>query len=42
LFSDSVRLDWTVFNLELPDLGTLRPVALAIALVAALLLFRVK
>jgi chromate transporter len=42
LFSATVRLDRAVWDLELPDLGTLRPVAVAIALVAAVLLFRVK
>ncbi|MDP9428385.1 MAG: chromate efflux transporter [Actinomycetota bacterium] len=42
LFADTVRLNWAVVNLELPDLGTLRPVAVVIAVVAAVLLFKVK
>ncbi|HEV7727488.1 MAG TPA: chromate efflux transporter [Modestobacter sp.] len=42
LFADTVRLDSAVLNLELPNLGTLRPVALGIAVVAAVLLFRLK
>jgi chromate transporter len=41
LFSDTVRLDWAVLALALPDVGTLRPVAVAIAVVASVLLFRV-
>jgi chromate transporter len=41
-FADSVRLDRAVLNLELPDVGTLRPVAVGIAVVAAVLLFRFK
>jgi chromate transporter len=41
LFSDTVRLDWAVLALALPDVRTLRPVAVAIAVVAAVLLFRV-
>jgi chromate transporter len=35
-------VDWAVLHLELPELDTLRPVALAIAVVAAVLLFRFK
>jgi chromate transporter len=42
LFSDTVTLDWAVLRLDLPDVGTLRPVALGIAVVAAVLLFRVR
>jgi chromate transporter len=42
LFSDTVDVDRGPLSLELPDLTTLRPVPLAIALVAAVLLFRVK
>ncbi|WP_254790573.1 chromate efflux transporter [Blastococcus tunisiensis] len=42
LFSDTVRMDRAMLNLELPDPGTLRPVAVVIAVVAAILLFRVK
>ncbi|WP_369137475.1 chromate efflux transporter [Modestobacter versicolor] len=42
LFSRTVDVDGGPLSLELPDLGTLRPVPLVIALVAAVLLFRVK
>ncbi|MGY1624551.1 chromate efflux transporter [Geodermatophilus sp. SYSU D00965] len=42
LFSGTVAVDRGVLSLELPDPGTLRPVPLVIALVAAVLLFRVK
>jgi chromate transporter len=42
LFSDTVALNWAVLHLDLPDLGSLRPVALGVAIVAAALLFRVK
>ena len=42
LFSDTVPLDWALLNLQVPDPGTLRPVAVAIAVVAAVLLFKVK
>ena len=41
LFSVTVGLDGTVLHVELPDLGALRPVAAAIAVVAAILLFTV-
>jgi chromate transporter len=37
-----VALNWAVLHLDLPDLGSLRPVALGVAIVAAALLFRVK
>jgi chromate transporter len=42
LFSDTVGVDWSVLHLNLPDLATLRPVASAIAVVAAVLLFRAR
>jgi chromate transporter len=42
LFSDTVAVDSGPLAFELPDLATLRPVPLVIALVAAVLLFRVK
>ena len=42
LFSDTSRLEWSVLSLEVPDAGTVRWVALGIALVAAVLLFRVR
>ena len=40
LFSDTVAVRWAALQLELPDLATLRPVPVAIAGVAAVLLFR--
>jgi chromate transporter len=42
LFSDTVAVDSGPLSLELPDLTTLRLVPLVIAIVAAILLFRVK
>ena len=42
LFSDTVDVDSGPLGFELPDLTTLRPVPLLIALVAAVLLFRIK
>jgi chromate transporter len=42
LFSDTVDVDTGPLSLELPDVTTLRLVPLAIAVVAAVLLFRVK
>jgi chromate transporter len=42
LFSDTVDVDRGPLSLELPDLTTLRLVPLVIAMVAAVLLFRVK
>jgi chromate transporter len=42
LFNDTVDVDRGPLSLELPDPTTLRPVPLVIALVAAVLLFRVK
>ncbi|MGY1631358.1 chromate efflux transporter [Geodermatophilus sp. SYSU D01186] len=42
LFSETVGVDRGPLHLELPEPSTLRPVPLAIALVAAVLLFRVK
>jgi chromate transporter len=42
LFTETSRLQWSVLSLEVPDLTTVRWVALGIALVAAVLLFRLK
>jgi chromate transporter len=42
LFSRTSWLEWGPITLEVPDLASLRPIALAIALVAAVLLFRAK
>jgi chromate transporter len=42
LFSDTVDVDTGPLSLELPDVTTLRLVPLAIAVVAAVLLFRIK
>jgi chromate transporter len=42
LFSETRDVDRGVLHLQLPDLTTLRPLPLAIAVVAAVLLFRVK
>jgi chromate transporter len=42
LFAQTVDVDAGVLHLELPDLASLRPVPLAIALVAAVLLFRAR
>jgi chromate transporter len=42
LFSDTVRLDRGALSLEVPDPGTVRWVALVIAVVAAVLLFRLR
>jgi chromate transporter len=42
LFNDTVDVNRGPLSFELPDLSTLRPVPLVIAVVAAVLLFRVK
>src|SRR3712207_3577875 len=42
LFRKTRPLGWGPLSLELPDITTLRPVALGIAVVAALLLFRLR
>ncbi|NEK58002.1 chromate efflux transporter [Geodermatophilus sabuli] len=42
LFSDTLDVDGGLLAFELPDVTTLRPVPLAIAVVAAVLLFRLK
>jgi chromate transporter len=42
LFARTVTLDWPAGQLDLPDPGTLRPLALVIAVVAAVLLFRAR
>ncbi len=42
LFTGTRQVDWSLFAFELPDPATLRPVALVIALIAAVLIFRLK
>jgi chromate transporter len=42
LFADTRPVDWSLIALELPDVGRLRPVALVITAVAAVLIFRLK
>jgi len=42
LFSDTRAVEWGPVALELPDVATLRPVAVAIAVLAAVLLFRLR
>ncbi len=42
LFAESHDVDRGPLHLELPDVTTLRPVPLVIAVIAAVLLFRVK
>jgi chromate transporter len=42
LFAGTTAVDWGAVHLEVPDPGTLRPVELAIAVLAAVLLFKVK
>lgn len=42
LFASTTSLTWGPARLEVPDLGTLRPVALGIGLAAAVMLFRLK
>ncbi len=42
LFGTTSRTDWGPLNLELPDLTSLKPLPLAVAVLAAVLLFRVK
>jgi chromate transporter len=42
LFRETHAIDRSGLSVELPDLGTVRPVALAIAVVAAVLVFRLK
>jgi chromate transporter len=42
LFDETVTVDAGPLHLQLPDLSTLRPVAVVIALVSAVLLFRVR
>jgi chromate transporter len=42
LFSDTREVSWGPLALGAPELGTLRPVAVGIAVVAAVLVFRVK
>jgi chromate transporter len=40
LFADTTRTSWGPVAVELPDLGSVRPIAAGIAVVAFLLLFR--
>jgi chromate transporter len=42
LFAGTTHVDWGPVSVNLPDISTLRPDALAITLVAGLLLFRLK
>lgn len=42
LFADTAPLRWGPVHLQVPDVTTLRPVALVIAAVAAILIFRIK
>jgi len=42
LFSETRPVAWSALSLEVPVLGTVRPVALGIAVVAAVLIFRLK
>jgi chromate transporter len=42
LFARTVQPTWAIVRLQLPDVTTLRPVPLALAAVAAVLVFRVK
>jgi chromate transporter len=42
LFSETRPIDASVLSVEVPDLSTLRPVSLGIALVAAVLVFRLR
>lgn len=42
LFGEAERIDWGPVRPEVPDLTTLRPVAVVIALLAALMLFRLR
>jgi chromate transporter len=42
LFDATARVGWSLASLEVPVLGSLRPVAVAITLVAAVLLFRMR
>jgi chromate transporter len=42
LFADTRQVGWSVLDLEVPDLGSLRPVPLVIALIAGVLLFRLR
>jgi chromate transporter len=42
LFTDTNDVSWGPIHLELPELATIKPVAVGIAVVAAVLLFRLK
>ena len=42
LFSETNEFSWGPIQLELPELATIKPVSVGIAVVAAVLLFRLK
>jgi chromate transporter len=42
LFTDTNDVSWGPIHLELPELATIKPVAVGIAVIAAVLLFRLK
>jgi chromate transporter len=42
LFSDTLDLSWGPLALQAPEVGTVRPVAVGIAVVAAVLIFRLR
>ena len=42
LFSATEQVGWGPVDLELPELATIKPVSVAIAVIAAVLLFRLK
>jgi chromate transporter len=42
LFRDTTTTTWGPLDLEIPELGTLRPISLGIAITAALMIFRLR
>jgi chromate transporter len=42
LFADTHAADWGPVHLQLPDLGSLRPLALAITVAAAVMIFKLR
>jgi chromate transporter len=42
LFADTTEAQWGPFDIELPDLGTLRTTSLAIAIAAGIMIFRLR
>jgi chromate transporter len=42
LFADTTQVQWGPFDIELPDLGTLRTTSLAIAIAAGIMIFRLR